>query len=50
MFNKLLDPEGSQLPRLAQLGPQIGTEVQRLSALTLAHLAAEVMTRARPSC
>ena len=46
MFNKLLDPEGSQLPRLAELGPQIGAEVQRLSALTLTQLAAEVMTRA----
>jgi hypothetical protein len=46
MFNKLLDPEGSRLPRLAQLGPQIGAEVQRLAALTLAQLATEVMTKA----
>lgn len=46
MFNKLLDPEGSKLPRLAELGPQIGVEVRRLEALTLAQLAAEVMTNA----
>ncbi len=46
MFNRLLDPEGSKLPRLAQLGPQIGVEVQRLEALTLAQLATEVMTKA----
>jgi hypothetical protein len=38
MFNKLLDPEGSRLPRLAQLGPQIGAEAQRLAALHLAGL------------
>jgi hypothetical protein len=46
MFNKLLDPEGSKLPRLAELGPQIGVETRRLDALTLAQLATEVMTRA----
>ena len=46
MFNKLLDPEGSKLPRLAELGPQIGVEVRRLEALTLAQLATEVMTNA----
>jgi hypothetical protein len=46
VFNKLLDPEGSKLPRLAELGPQIGTEVTRLEALTLSQLAAEVMTKA----
>jgi hypothetical protein len=46
MFNKLLDPEGSKLPRLAELGPQIGIEVKRLEALTLAKLATEVMTNA----
>ena len=46
MFNKLLDPEGSKLPRLAELGPQIGVEVQRLEALTLPQLATEIMARA----
>ena len=46
MFNRLLDPEGYKLPRLAQLGPQIGAEVQRLQALTLPQLATEVMTKA----
>ena len=46
MFNKLLDPEGSRLPRLAQLGPEIGVEVQRLWALTLPQLATEIMTKA----
>src|SRR5579859_1476436 len=46
MFNKLLDPEGSKLPRLAELGPQIGVEVRRLEALPLPELAAEVMTNA----
>jgi hypothetical protein len=46
MFNKLLDPEGASLPRLSQLGPQIGAEVQRLWALTLPQLAAEIMARA----
>ncbi len=40
MFNRLLDPEGYKLPRLAELGPQIGVEVQRLQALTLPQLAA----------
>ena len=46
MFNKLLDPEGSKLPRLTQLGPQIGAEVRRLAALTLPQLATEIMTTA----
>lgn len=46
MFNKLLDPEGSKLPRLAELGPQIGIEVRRLEALTPSQLATEVMTNA----
>jgi hypothetical protein len=46
VLNKLLDPEGSKLPRLAQLGPQIGVEVERLAALTLPQLATEVMTKA----
>jgi hypothetical protein len=46
MFNKLLDPEGSKLPRLAELGPQIGAEVERLWALTIVQLATEVMTKA----
>lgn len=46
MFNKLLDPEGSKLPRLAQLGPQIGVEVRRLWALSLSQLATEIMTKA----
>jgi hypothetical protein len=46
MFNKILDPDGYQLPRLAQLGPQIGIEVQRLAALTLAQVATEVMAGA----
>lgn len=46
MFNKLLDPEGSRLPRLAELGPQIGVEVRRLEALTPAQLASEVMSNA----
>ena len=46
MFNRLLDPEGYKLPRLAQMGPQIGAEVQRLLALSLSQLATEVMTRA----
>src|SRR5215471_19311108 len=46
MFNRLLDPEGYKLPRLAQMGPQIGAEVQRLQALTLPQLATEVMTKA----
>lgn len=46
MFNKLLDPEGSKLPRLAELGPQIGVEVKRLEALSLPQLATEVMTNA----
>lgn len=46
MFNKLVDPEGYKLPRLAELGPQIGIEVQRLQALTLAQLATEIMTNA----
>src|SRR5215472_16271122 len=35
-----------KLPRLAELGPQIGVEVDRLEALTIAQLATEVMTRA----
>lgn len=46
MFNKLLDPEGSKLPRLAELGPQIGVEVRRLDALTPAQLATEIMSKA----
>jgi hypothetical protein len=46
MFNRLLDPEGSKLPRLAQLGPQIGVEVSRLQALALSQLATEIMTKA----
>jgi hypothetical protein len=46
MFNRLLDPDGYKLPRLAQLGPQIGAEVQRLQALTLPQLATEIMTKA----
>jgi hypothetical protein len=46
MFNKLLDPEGSKLPRLSQLGPQVGAEVQQLWALPIGQLAAEIMTRA----
>ncbi|HWF79264.1 MAG TPA: hypothetical protein VN695_01695 [Streptosporangiaceae bacterium] len=46
MFNKLLDPEGAKLPRLAELGPQIGIEVRRLEALTPSQLATEVMTNA----
>src|SRR5262249_8125543 len=45
-FNRLLDPKGYKLPRLAELGPQIGVEVQRLQALTLPQLATEVMTKA----
>ncbi len=45
-FNRLLDPEGSKLPRLCQLGSQIGAEVDRLGALTLSQLATEVMTKA----
>jgi hypothetical protein len=45
MLNKLLDPQGSKLPRLSQLGPQIGEVVQRLEGLTLAQLATEVMTK-----
>jgi hypothetical protein len=36
MFNRLLDPDGYKLPRLPELGAQIGAEVQRLQALTLA--------------
>lgn len=46
MFNRLLDPSGDKLPRLAQLGPQIGAEVQRPQALTLPQLATEIMTKA----
>jgi hypothetical protein len=46
MFNKLLDPEGSKLPRLSQLGPQVGAEVERLWALPIKQLAIEVMNRA----
>jgi len=46
MLNSWLDPDGYKLPRLAELGPQIGVEVSRLEALTIAQLAAEVMTRA----
>ena len=46
MFNKLLDPEGYKLPRLAELGPQIGVEVTRLEALALPQLATEIMTKA----
>jgi hypothetical protein len=46
MFNKLLDPEGSKLPRLSQLGPQVGAEVERLWALPIRQLAVEVMTKA----
>ena len=46
MFNKLLDPEGSKLPRLAELGPQIGEEYRRLDALTLPQLATEIMNKA----
>ena len=45
MFNRLLDPEGYKLPRLAQMGPQIGAEVQRLLGLSLPQLATEVMTK-----
>jgi hypothetical protein len=46
MFNKLLDPGGSKLPRLSELGPQIGAEVERLETLTVVQLATEVMTKA----
>src|SRR5215472_924429 len=46
MFNKLLDPEGSKLPRLAELGPEIGVEVSRLDALNPVQLAIEIMTKA----
>jgi hypothetical protein len=46
MFNRLLDPEGSKLPRLCDLGPEIAPEVQRLGALPLPELATEVMTKA----
>jgi hypothetical protein len=46
MFNKLLDPEGSKLPRLSQLGPQIAPEVERLWSLPIGQLATEVMTKA----
>ncbi len=46
MLNRWLDPDGYKLPRLAELGPQIGVEVQRLDALALAQLATEIMTRA----
>lgn len=46
MFNKLLDPEGSKLPRLAQLGPQVAAVVEQLWVLPVEQLAAEVMTRA----
>jgi hypothetical protein len=46
MFNRLLDPEGSKRPRLADLAPQVGTEVQRLGTLSYAQLATEVMTKA----
>lgn len=46
MLNRWLDPDGYKLPRLAELGPQIGVEVSRLEALTIAQLAIEVMTRA----
>lgn len=46
MLNRLLDPEGSKLPRLSELGPQIGEEVRRLEALSDEQLAAEVMTKA----
>jgi hypothetical protein len=42
MFNKLLDPEGSKLPRLAQLGPQMEEETRRLAGLSLDQLAGEV--------
>ena len=46
MFNKLLDPEGYKLPRLCELGPQIGQEVGRLEMLTMPQLATEIMTKA----
>src|SRR5262249_14468579 len=46
MFNKLLDPEGYKLPRLCELGPQIGQVVGRLEALTIPQLATEIMTKA----
>jgi hypothetical protein len=46
MLNKWLDPDGYKLPRLAELGPQIGTEVSRLDALPMPQLATEIMTRA----
>jgi len=46
MFNKLLDPKGSKLTRLSELGPQIGVEVKRLEGLNLSQLATEVMTKA----
>jgi hypothetical protein len=46
MFNKLLDPEGSKLPRLAQLGPQMEEETRRLAGLSLEQLAGEVLTKA----
>jgi len=46
MFNKLLDPQGSKLPRLCELGPQIGEEVKQLEGLNLSQLATEVMTKA----
>lgn len=46
MFNRLLDPEGSKLPRLCDLGPEIAAEAQRLQALPLEQLAIEVMTKA----
>ena len=47
MFNRLLDPQGYKLPRLAELGPQIGVEVQRLQALALPQLATEVSSGIR---
>jgi len=46
VLNRWLDPDGYKLPRLAELGPQIGVEVNRLDALTISQLATEIMTRA----
>jgi hypothetical protein len=45
MFNKILDPKGSSLPRRSELGPQIGAEVKRLEGLSASELATEVMTK-----
>jgi hypothetical protein len=45
MFNRLLDPEGSKLPRLAELGPEMAQETQRLAGLSLDQLAGEVLMK-----